>query len=118
MPGAAALIAASGTILTAHQDDFCEKTSSSRKSGTNQSSGYGAAPSVAVSGASPGSAIRQFWRNELLFGETNSFAKTPRNQCIRFHDANHRLVSTMPASTLPAAIGRGFGEAKPPRRSR
>jgi hypothetical protein len=29
-----------------------------------------------------------------------------------------RQVSTLPVSTLPAAIGRGFGEAKPPRRSR
>src|ERR1700722_16045782 len=29
-----------------------------------------------------------------------------------------RQVSTLPVSTLPAAIGRGSGEAKPPRRSR
>jgi len=42
------------------------KTSSSRKSGTDQSSGCGAVSPVAVTGASPGSAVRQFWRNELI----------------------------------------------------
>jgi hypothetical protein len=59
---------------------FCEnvKTISLRKSGTNQSSGCGAASSVAVTGASRGSAVRQFRRN----GETNSFVKTPINQWV------------------------------------
>jgi hypothetical protein len=73
MPGAAPMIAASGTISTPHQDDFCENELLAKIRDE---------PIVGLRRRVPGppSPAHRPALPSVNFSETNSFAKTPTNQ--------------------------------------